>query len=124
MKKTFIVIGIIVGAILIIASFSVPVPNREISSPERYIGGDAYNYQIEASLRAGEIAGAKATKAIYLIGGIIIFFGSFIALGFSNDSTVKNIDTLNKNFTNFVKYYYENDEDDEREESGVLSGEK
>ena len=62
------------------------IPSREINNPEKYIGGDAYNYQIEASLLAGEIAGAKATKAIYLLGGFILFFGSFIALGFSINS--------------------------------------
>jgi hypothetical protein len=84
MNKTFSVLGIIVGIVLIIVSFFVSVPSREISNPERYIGGDAYNYQIEASIRGGEIAGAKTTKAIYLTGGIIIFLGSFIALGFSN----------------------------------------
>ena len=86
MKMKIIVLGIIIGAIFIILSFIIQVPSRAISSPQRYLGGDAYNYQIEASLRAGEIAGAKATKAVYLLGGFILLFGSLFSLGFSTDS--------------------------------------
>jgi len=108
MSKVFSVLGIIAGAVLIILSFFIEVPNvaasnikvpsREINNPTRYIGGDAYNYQIEASLLGGEIAGASAakatseavyfigktvTRAIYFVGGVILLFGSFIALGLS-----------------------------------------
>ena len=38
-----------------------------------YVGGDAYNYIIEASLRGGEIAGAKTAKAIYFAAAGILF---------------------------------------------------
>jgi hypothetical protein len=82
--KGITVFGMIVGGVFILASFFVSVPDREISNPKKYIGGDAYNYQIEASIRGGEIAGAKITKALYLTGGLIVFFGSLIAFGFSN----------------------------------------
>ena len=41
------------------------------SSIEEYVGGDAYNAMIEASLRGGEIAAAKTSKTMYLCGGII-----------------------------------------------------
>jgi len=85
--KTITLLGIIAGIGLILASFLVFVPSREIYNPKPYIGGDAYNYQIEASIRAGEIAGAKTAKAVYLIGGMIIFFGSLIAFEFSNESS-------------------------------------
>jgi hypothetical protein len=81
--KVRTLLGIIIGLALVLASFFVPVPSREISDPEHYIGGDAYNYQIEASIRAGEIAGSKTAKALYLTGGIVVFVGSLIAYGFS-----------------------------------------
>lgn len=32
---------------------------------QEYVGGDAYNFIIEASLRGGEISGALTAKAIY-----------------------------------------------------------
>ena len=82
--KGITIFGVIVGIGLIIASFIVPAPKREISNPQKYIGGDAYNYQIEASIKAGEIAGAKTARAIYLIGGILLLFSSLIANGISN----------------------------------------
>ena len=38
-----------------------------------YVGGDAYNYIVEASLRGGEISGALTAKAIYFgIAGILL----------------------------------------------------
>ena len=55
MSKVFSVLGIIAGAVLIILSFFIEVPNvaasnikvpsREINNPTRYIGGDAYKNQ-------------------------------------------------------------------------------
>ena len=83
--KIIAAFGIIAGLSLILASFFVSVPTREISAPTRYVGGDAYNFIIEASIRGGEIAGAKTTRALYLVGGIVVFFGSLIAHKFSND---------------------------------------
>ena len=88
--KLITVFGMIVGGILILASFFVSVPKRELSNPPKYIGGDAYNYQIEASILGGEIAGAKTTKALYLIGGIVLFFGSLISFKFSNEFSSQN----------------------------------
>ena len=38
-----------------------------------YVGGDAYNYIIEAALRGGEISGAKTAKAIYFAASGIMF---------------------------------------------------
>ena len=87
MGKIFCFIGIIAGAALIFHSFSIDtseVPDRKIENPARYIGGDAYNYQIEASLRAGETAGVAAysvEKSIYTVGGAILLFCSLIAFG-------------------------------------------
>jgi len=81
MKKIAALIGIILGLTFIIVSLAMQVPGRRINYVPSYINGDAYNYQIEASLRGGEIAGAKAVKAIYMIGGAILLCGSLIALG-------------------------------------------
>jgi hypothetical protein len=106
MLKAFVWLGIAAGIVLIVMAFMLEKPSRDISTsydgdrswidrrlysgpsgwqtpPKKYVGGDAYNYQIEASLRGGEIAGAMVAKAVYLTGGLILFFGSSIALEFS-----------------------------------------
>ena len=97
MKQAFSIIGIIVGAILIIMSLTVEVPSKKIDTGflgyggdyTEYVGGDAYNFQIEASLRGGQIAGARAEKAIYLTGGLMVLVGSLIALGFAAQNDTK-----------------------------------
>lgn len=43
---------------------------------EEYVGGDAYNYQMEASLKAGYISGVLAMKSITVVSGILLFFTS------------------------------------------------
>ena len=82
--KLVCIIGVILALTLIVAGFVISVPDRTISSLpyavngyKEYVGGDAYNIQIEASLRGGEIAGAKAEKAIYISSGVILLFLSF-----------------------------------------------
>jgi len=94
----------ILGVALTVASFALPMPGRIIDTdndlsyssakdPEyhgpkdgrvvRYVGGDYYNIQIEATIRSGEIAGAKTTKAMFFVGGAVLFGMSLIAFGFS-----------------------------------------
>lgn len=79
---------IIFGAVVIIngqQTYSYIEPSRYILSPEKYVGGDAYNYIMEASLKGGEISGTRAanatfnaTEAIYYCTGyIIISLGLF-----------------------------------------------
>lgn len=46
--------------------------NGRYSSIEEYVGGDAYNYIIGASLIGGKIAGMIAAKAICMTVGILI----------------------------------------------------
>ena len=60
-------IVIIAGLILFIVGLNYEIPNRKFyfSSIEEYVGGDAYNAMIEASIRGGEIAAAKTSKTIY-----------------------------------------------------------
>ena len=95
MLKNFAIVGIIVGLILVIVSFIIPIPEtqiamrggREVGGYIEYVGGDAYNLIIEASLRGGEIAGATSSRASYLTSGVIISVISFLALGHAIDTT-------------------------------------
>lgn len=41
------------------------------SSIDEYVGGDAYNYIIGASLVAGKISGTMTAKAIIIVGGVL-----------------------------------------------------
>ena len=61
-------IVVIAGLILLIVGIKYDVPNRKFSfrTLEEYVGGDAYNAMIEASIRGGEIAAAKTRKTIYI----------------------------------------------------------
>lgn len=77
------VIGIIVSIILFCIGVFTNVPDKEIDfygsdKYTEYVGGDAYNFQIEASLKGGVIAGAKAEKAIYIsVSGLIFVISLF-----------------------------------------------
>ena len=70
MKKTVGIVGFVLAIVFLILGFCSATPDKYIKSygdgrMHEYVGGDAYNYIIEASLRGGEIAGAKTAKAIY-----------------------------------------------------------
>lgn len=71
--NALMLIVMIVGAILLIIGINYKIPSREFSfyDLKKYVGGDAYNAIIEASIRGGEISGAKICKALYISGGII-----------------------------------------------------
>ena len=78
MKKAAGIVGIILAAVLLVLGFVSTTPDKYIKSygddkMYEYVGGDAYNYIIEASLRGGEIAGAKTAKAIYFAAAGILF---------------------------------------------------
>jgi len=77
--NTIIAMIILAGVILLIVGLSYDIPSRKISfyTIEEYVGGDAYNAMIEASLLGGEISAAETCKAIYTVGGIIT-----ISIGF------------------------------------------
>lgn len=63
-----------VGIIMLIVGLGIIVPSDYISSYSmtEYVGGDAYNFIIEACLRGGKIAAAQISKGIYIGGGLII----------------------------------------------------
>lgn len=92
--KGWSVFGIIVALAIIAFGVFYPVPEKRVNVDEnykaysydwnenkgaQYLGGDAYNYQVEASLKAGYMAGVLAMKAITFVGGILLFFISIFA---------------------------------------------
>lgn len=91
MKKTIMTFGLILAAVMISVGIILPVPDTEISGGSyssrsdgkylEYVGGDAYNIQIEASIRGGEISGRTAAKTILLTGGAILFVLTLFAGG-------------------------------------------
>lgn len=77
-----LIIMLIIGYLLLSEGLSYEIPSREINTYEtrNYVGGDAYNYIIEASIRGGEIAGATMAKSIYICSGIVIMSIALILL--------------------------------------------
>ena len=79
--------GIIMSLLLIIFGAVFPVPEKKVNTigycydkswfyryGEEYVNGDAYNYQIEASLKAGWMSGVLTMKSISVATGILLFF--------------------------------------------------
>lgn len=80
------VLGIILAIALIVFGVVFPTPEKHIrvsgydydnpwtdSYGEEYVGGDAYNYQMEASLKAGYMGGVLAMKSITFAGVYFCF---------------------------------------------------
>lgn len=65
------IIIVIVGIAMLSHNVNVPLDTFSFSSIKEYVGGDAYNAMIEASIRGGKISGAMAESAIYKVAGII-----------------------------------------------------
>lgn len=70
MKKAAGIVGIILSVVFLVMGFISNAPDKYIKSygdnkMYEYVGGDAYNYIIEAALRGGEISSAKTSRAIY-----------------------------------------------------------
>jgi uncharacterized membrane protein len=95
-KKNAWIVPVIIGAVLVLVGFCMKMPGGALttygsldgesteyytfddtySAIDEYVGGDAYNYIIGASLVAGKIAGTMTTKAICIVGGFMcIAFG-------------------------------------------------
>ena len=80
-KKVASVVVILVGAALIVAGIAVAVPGDHLTTwpllddgysyIREYVGGDAYNYIIGASLVAGHISGTLTMKAVFIAAGAI-----------------------------------------------------
>ena len=95
MKKAAGVIGIVLSLVFLILGFTTQIPDKHIKSygdekMREYVGGDAYNFIIEASLRGGEIAGAQTTKAIYFGIAAVLVVISYAFLDAGSSETVRN----------------------------------
>lgn len=93
MKKAAGIIGLILVAVFLVLGFTSQTPEKYIRSygdnkMYEYVGGDAYNYIIEASLRGGEISGVQTTKAIYFATAGILFVLSLSFLTGDEDKRV------------------------------------
>ena len=98
MQKNYsFVVPMIVGIVLFFIGISMKVPGMvlttsdlldgkttekysvddQYSAIDEYVGGDAYNYIIGASLVSGKVTGAMATKAVFIVGGLICWSFGF-----------------------------------------------
>ena len=132
MKKKISVSVIVLGALLFIVGLFTQIPSKELTTYEalddkysvieEYVGGDAYNYIIGASLVGGEIAGAKAQKAIFISVGLFIICLGLCSFVFAKEDadevalkeTVENeiISDAEVNETDIVLENEETTEDD------------
>lgn len=109
MKKRISIIITLVGIILFIIGFFIKVPNKELTTYsflsddrsviEEYVGGDAYNYIIGASLIGGEISGAKTQKAIFISIGLLIASVGLLSLSYSRNNDSIEDDGINKDLS-------------------------
>ena len=96
-KKTISVVIMVLGIVLFIIGIVYRIPYTYINDATRYVGGDAYNYIIEASIKGGKISGATVAKAVYIsIGTLLFSFGLFVNLVSSvleNKNEIEHSDT-------------------------------
>lgn len=86
--KTVQKIGMIIAVVLMIFAIVFPVPQKYLQTTSsysrsntwtdksglEYVGGDAYNLQMEATLKAGYMSGVMTLKSVSFIGGLILLF--------------------------------------------------
>ena len=85
--KAVHVLGAIFAIALMIFALAFPTPDKRVRTSSynydikwsddkgaEYVGGDAYNYQMEASLKAGYMGGVLALKGITFVGGVVLLF--------------------------------------------------
>lgn len=91
----------LIAIALVVFGILLPIPEKHIDTwqtfvlnPEwegdkytEYVGGDAYNIMIEASLRGGIIAGRTVAKTIFIVSGIVFCFAGTILVKIESDST-------------------------------------
>lgn len=104
MKKSVSIIAMCIGIILFIVGIFTEIPHKELTTYtllsddysviEEYVGGDAYNYIIGASLVGGEIAGAMAQKAVFISVGLLIFVLGLFVFSFPFKNIHKNTEEI------------------------------
>ena len=112
---------IIIGIFLILVGLFIQVPGGALttykfldgdkaedyvfddkySSIDEYVGGDAYNYIIGASLVAGEISGVITAKAIFVVGGTLC-----LCLGITLKMLQKKTESFQKLIQKLVCLFY------------------
>lgn len=92
MKKTSAILVMIIGVLLLATGLYLKTPGTKLTTQsylkglekysviDKYVGGDAYNYIIGASLIAAEISGILTMKAIFIAVGALIFCIGLISL--------------------------------------------
>lgn len=114
MKKLVSMIGLALAILFALLAYQTEIPDKYISSwgykaMHEYVGGDAYNYIIEASLRGGEISGAYTQRAIYYAAAAVLGLISLLGLVDKSDSQRKkmneNIWEINNNMNKFWKQF-------------------
>ncbi|MDE7295114.1 MAG: hypothetical protein K2N72_11875, partial [Oscillospiraceae bacterium] len=111
------ILGIITSLALIAVGIFLPVPPKKINTYSysnegyhEYVGGDAYNIQIEASLRGGIIAGRTAAKAILISAGVLELF-LVIALSSISESILLHLQRNNKTIVKAMESHSANSDD-------------
>ena len=96
-KRTAALVVIAAGIILITAGLMIAVPGDYLTTYEslggkdgysyirEYVGGDAYNYIMGASLVAGHISGTMAMKAVFIAVGALVTCIGLLAFAFITD---------------------------------------
>lgn len=81
--------GLVLSLCLLVAGMCVDVPSKSISFSSytkngytEYVGGDAYNFIIEAGLRSGFIAGRLTQQALYYAAAAIVFMLTLLLVFF------------------------------------------
>lgn len=109
-------IGVGLGIVLLIMGITTSVPDRMLPSlvsrtehritgeegSIQYVGGDAYNFLIESSIRGGEIAGTTAARAVYFTGGALAVTLGAIAFASELDRK-ETIETIQKEAITMVE---------------------
>lgn len=127
-KKAFI-LPIILGIVFIIYGFTIKIPGAALTTSEtldgsetnyyvmdnkysaidEYVGGDAYNFEIGASLIAGKIAGTMISKNIFIVSGAIcICFGITMIIFMKDKKQEKNIQSVDSD-----TYIYSDDKNEQ-----------
>lgn len=137
LKKKAFICPIVFGIIMIIIGFCIQIPggvlttyssldgekdeesyysfDNKYSAIDEYVGGDAYNYEIGASLVAGKTAGAMTSRSIFIVGGLMCICVGITLMMMQNEKKIalnNNSERLeNKDFTSvdLVSEYKEED---------------
>ncbi len=132
------IVGIIISANMISAADKVSIPDKYVfvsssssaydygwgmNTGAKYLGGDAYNYIVEASLKAGYYNACVMKQTVMRTGGTALLFASIFFLFFSAYSLEKalnagkqeklllDIENKKKDFQSFVLQHLQKIED-------------